>query len=110
MYFISLCEIKYKGLTSRVIGKEPMKDEKVKIEVLDRSGAEHDLSVEMGTNLREALIQNGLSPYEGAFKGLNCKGMGICGTCKIVVSESFEDWERRSCQIQCFHDLKIRLK
>jgi ferredoxin len=85
-------------------------NEKIKVQVRDREGNLRVLLIEPGTNLREALIANGLSPYEGTFKKLNCKGMGICGTCKVLVREEEVDWEKRSCQIQCFQELEIRLK
>jgi ferredoxin len=85
-------------------------DEKIKIHGRDREGNESVLLVEPGVNLRAVLLANSFSPYEGKFKKLNCKGMGVCGTCKILVREGGEDWERRSCQIQCFQELEIRLK
>lgn len=87
-----------------------MKEEVITLRICDRSGERSQYSVTLGSNLREALMEVGISPYEGKFKKLNCKGMGVCGTCKVIVLENQEEWERRSCQIQCFQDLEIRLK
>jgi len=63
-----------------------------------------------GTTLRKVLLQNKLSPYRGEKKVFNCRGMGICGTCKVLIKENDQWFERRSCQIQCFHPMEIQLK
>jgi len=84
--------------------------EKVKLKVTDRAGVKHEITVESGTQLRDALIRHQLSPYPAPRINLNCKGLGICGTCKVIIRENAEDWEKRSCQIQCFQDLELRLK
>lgn len=63
-----------------------------------------------GETLRKVLLSEGLSPYLGSKKIFNCRGMGICGTCKVLVLEEGEWWEKRSCQIQCFKNLEIQLK
>ncbi|MFM8313551.1 MAG: hypothetical protein ACKOA8_04640 [Deltaproteobacteria bacterium] len=87
-----------------------MAEDNVKLTLWDRAGNCNERVVELGSNLRKQLMEMGFSPYEGKFKNLNCQGMGVCGTCKVYVREQGEDWERRSCQIQCFQDLEIRLK
>lgn len=66
--------------------------------------------VPKGENLRKALLSQNHSPYLGSKKVFNCRGLGICGTCKVLVRENHEWWERRSCQIQCFKNLEIQLK
>ena len=38
-----------------------------------------------GANLRKALLKNGISPYVGKDKLLNCLGNGLCGTCRVEV-------------------------
>lgn len=43
------------------------------------------LEVPEGTNLRKLLLQNGISPYVGKDKFLNCFGNGLCGTCRVEV-------------------------
>lgn len=43
------------------------------------------LEVPEGTNLRKALLKNGVNPYMGKDKLLNCLGFGLCGTCRVEV-------------------------
>jgi len=43
------------------------------------------LELAEGTNLRKALLRNGISPYIGKDKFLNCLGNGLCGTCRVEV-------------------------
>jgi ferredoxin len=43
------------------------------------------LELPEGTNLRKALKDNGISPYVGKDKLLNCMGFGLCGTCRVEV-------------------------
>ena len=38
-----------------------------------------------GSNLRKILLKNGISPYVGKDKILNCLGNGLCGTCRVEV-------------------------
>ncbi|MFM8270030.1 MAG: 2Fe-2S iron-sulfur cluster-binding protein [Pseudomonadota bacterium] len=68
------------------------------------------IEVSPGENLRRVLLREGLTPYQGKKKIFNCRGMGICGTCKVLVLENQQWWDRRSCQIQCFKNLEIQLK
>ena len=44
------------------------------------------IKVSKGTNLRKALLTNGMSSYNGTSKYLNCKGLGSCGTCAVKLS------------------------
>ena len=41
--------------------------------------------VEPGVNLREAAIQQKLSVYSHIFKILNCRGRGLCTTCRVEI-------------------------
>lgn len=43
------------------------------------------LEVPDGSNLRRIMLKNGISPYSGKDKLLNCLGHGLCGTCRIEV-------------------------
>lgn len=43
------------------------------------------LEVAEGENLRKVLLRNGISPYVGKDKILNCRGFGLCGTCRVEV-------------------------
>jgi ferredoxin len=38
-----------------------------------------------GDNLRKVLLKNGLSPYNGIARFINCRGMGTCGTCAVKI-------------------------
>jgi len=40
-----------------------------------------------GANLRKVLLQNGVSPYTGVDRLLNCMGNGLCGTCRVEVAD-----------------------
>jgi len=43
------------------------------------------IQVEPGTNLRQAAINNKLSIYPHMFKILNCRGRGLCTSCKVKI-------------------------
>src|SRR5262249_5594894 len=50
-----------------------------------------DLEVETGANLRQALQKEGVRLYPGITQYLNCRGLGLCGTCKILVNKGMEN-------------------
>lgn len=84
----------------------------LRVKIIPRDSLEEaqEIKVSLGVNLRKALLAAKRTPYRGSKNLFNCRGMGICGTCKILVKENGEWWERRSCQIQCFQSLEIQLK
>lgn len=43
------------------------------------------LRVNAGHNLRKLAKKNGISVYHGIEKFTNCRGQGLCGTCKVEV-------------------------
>lgn len=43
------------------------------------------IQVEPGTNLREAAINNKISIYPNIRKILNCRGRGLCTSCKVKI-------------------------
>lgn len=45
------------------------------------------IEAEEGANLRKTLLKNGVSPYKGLDKLLNCLGNGLCGTCRVEVAD-----------------------
>ncbi len=53
---------------------------KIKFEEQNRT-----IEVEPGSNLREATINNKLSIYKHMFKILNCRGRGLCTSCKVEI-------------------------
>ena len=54
--------------------------------------AKRKVKVEPGTNLREAAIANRISIYPHIFKLLNCRGRGLCNSCRVeIVSGKVSD-------------------
>ena len=45
------------------------------------------IEVPQGANLRRSLRANGISPYSGIDRVLNCMGNGLCGTCRVEVAD-----------------------
>ena len=43
------------------------------------------VSANAGWNLRKLARANGISIYRGINKVFNCRGLGLCGTCKVEV-------------------------
>ena len=89
-----------------------------------------EIEVPVGTNLRQAMLDNGIPVYAGIEKTLNCGGHGTCGACRVYVKEGeknvskkglketirsafafyslgHEDEVRLSCQTQIMGDLSI---
>ncbi len=78
-----------------------------------------------GANLRQVLLKNGVDLYNGGAKGLNCRGLGTCGTCAVKVEGEVSEtggWEktrrslpphslksnlRLACQTQVLGDVKV---
>jgi 2Fe-2S ferredoxin len=50
-----------------------------------------ELEVPAGANLRQEAIKAGLSLYPGVTQYLNCRGNGLCGTCKVLVKKGMEN-------------------
>lgn len=57
-----------------------------------------EVEVPVGTNLRSAALQAGISVYDG-FNGfgaklnslMNCHGFGLCGTCRVNITQGMEN-------------------
>lgn len=63
-----------------------------------------------GANLRRSLIEAGSSPHVFSRRKINCGGLGMCGTCKVLVQKNGEWWEERACQVRVFDAMEIQLK
>jgi ferredoxin len=50
-----------------------------------------EIDVPAGTNLREAATKAGISIYKGLDRYLNCRGLGLCGTCRVLVKKGMEN-------------------
>jgi len=85
-------------------------------------GAWHTLCVPDGANLRQVLLQHGLSPYTRLTRSLNCGGRGLCATCGVRLAAGapapthWHDqlaarfgYPRLSCQITVRHPLVVHL-
>ena len=59
--------------------------DRVRVTVVDRDGARHELSVERGRTLRDVLVDAGHTPYTAVTGRLNCGGRGLCATCGVRV-------------------------
>ena len=53
--------------------------------VITLSNEGKTIEVPVGANLRRALLNNGISPYIGVAKLINCRGFELCGTCRVEV-------------------------
>jgi ferredoxin len=59
-----------------------------KITILNEQKKE--IEVPAGANLRQALREAGVEVYSGIDKYLNCRGLGLCGTCAVLVKKGME--------------------
>ena len=50
-----------------------------------------ELEVPSGANLREEARKAGLQIYKGLDRFLNCRGFGLCGTCRVLVKKGMEN-------------------
>ena len=50
-----------------------------------------EVEVEAGANLRQAARQAGVPIYKSIDRFLNCRGFGLCGTCKVLVKAGAEN-------------------
>ncbi len=50
-----------------------------------------EFEVEAGANLRQAAMKAGVAVYKGLDRFLNCRGFGLCGTCRILVKNGMEN-------------------
>lgn len=80
---------------------------------------------EVGANLRKVLIEHDVNLYNGNAKWINCRGIGSCGTCAVMIEgdvsvANWKDRRRRSlpphnaerplrlaCQTKVLGDIKV---
>lgn len=46
-----------------------------------------EIEVPAGTNLRRAALDAGISVYEGFHKFANCRGFGMCASCRVRITK-----------------------
>ena len=49
------------------------------------------IEVPAGANLREEARKAGIQVYKGLDRYLNCRGFGLCGTCRVLVKKGMEN-------------------
>ncbi len=50
-----------------------------------------EIEVPAGANLRQEALKAGIELYPGPAKYLNCRGFGLCGTCRVLVKSGAEN-------------------
>jgi ferredoxin len=50
-----------------------------------------EIEVPQGANLRQEALKAGISLYSGPHRYLNCRGLGLCGTCRVLVKAGAEN-------------------
>jgi ferredoxin len=50
-----------------------------------------DIEVPAGANLRQEAMRAGIQVYPGINRYLNCRGLGLCGTCAVLVKKGMEN-------------------
>jgi ferredoxin len=50
-----------------------------------------EVEVPAGSNLRTEARKAGLDIYSGLDRFLNCRGFGLCGTCRVLVKKGMEN-------------------
>jgi ferredoxin len=50
-----------------------------------------EIDVASGANLRAALRDAGVQVYSGIHRLANCRGLGFCGTCRVLVKKGMEN-------------------
>src|SRR5262245_59143447 len=50
-----------------------------------------DIEIPAGSNLRQEARKAGIEIYPWHAKYLNCRGLGLCGTCKVYVKQGMEN-------------------
>lgn len=106
--------------TSPATQSTPDDDTQVTVTV-HHDETETSLVAPRGTNLRELLLEHGLSPYTAVTERLNCGGRGLCATCGVRVRAGPDPthwhdelaarfgYPRLSCQMTVEADLVVAL-
>lgn len=55
-----------------------------------------EIEVPAGSNLRTEAKKAGIEIYSGKDKYLNCMGLGLCGTCRVIVKAGMENLNQRT--------------
>lgn len=55
-----------------------------------------EIEVPQGANLRQEAIKAGIELYSGPHRYLNCRGFGLCGSCRVVIKSGGESLSPKS--------------
>src|SRR5262245_50132657 len=50
-----------------------------------------EIEVPQGANLRKEAIKAGIELYPGIHRYLNCRGLSLCGSCRVLVKSGAEN-------------------
>ncbi|MEZ6056916.1 MAG: 2Fe-2S iron-sulfur cluster-binding protein [Planctomycetaceae bacterium] len=53
------------------------------------------IEVPEGANLRKEAMKNGVELYSGPYRYLNCRGFGLCCSCRVTVTKGDENLSKR---------------
>ena len=62
-----------------------------KVTFVNAKNEKQEVEVPAGSNLRAEARKAGVELYRGMERLLNCRGLGLCGTCKILVKSGMEN-------------------
>jgi ferredoxin len=54
------------------------------------------IEVEKGANLRKVALKSGINVYKGIDSIFNCRGHGLCGTCRVEIVDGEKNVSRRT--------------
>ena len=54
------------------------------------------IEVAEGANLRKEALRNGIELYEGPHRYFNCRGLGTCASCRVVVKDGMSNLRRKT--------------
>jgi ferredoxin len=55
-----------------------------------------EIEVPEGSNLRQEARKAGIEIYKGIDRYINCRGFGLCGTCKVLVKKGMENLNKKT--------------
>ena len=55
-----------------------------------------EIEVPEGANLRREAMKAGVALYAGLNRFLNCRGFGLCGTCRVLVKKGMENLNKKT--------------
>ncbi len=83
------------------------------------------ITCDAGANLRQVLLKNNVDVYNGNASVINCRSIGTCGTCSVVIEGEVSQpqwrekarlslpphlpnsYKRLSCQVKVLGDIKV---